>query len=71
MDLPNEILERIFEDVILEAGDSAYLTLSLVAKRFQKVVNTDHFRDRCHFAWLLSKHVFFFFFFFFCYTVIQ
>lgn len=53
-DLPTELLRQILLEVIFEEGDGAYLTLSLVCKRFHNIVGQQSFRRKAHFAWLDS-----------------
>ncbi len=48
--LPLEVLSEILKEVVLEDGDSAYLTLSLVCRLFRDVVT-----KKAHFAWMDSK----------------
>ncbi len=53
--LPLEVLSEILKEVVLEDGDSAYLTLSLVCRLFRDVVTNYVFRKKTHFAWMDSK----------------
>ncbi len=53
--LPLEVLSEILKEVVLEDGDSAYLTLSLVCRLFRDVVTNDVFCKKAHFAWMDSK----------------
>ncbi len=53
--LPLEVLSEILKEVVLEDGDSAYLTLSLVCRLFRDVVTNDVFRKKANFAWMDSK----------------
>ena len=50
--LPDEILEKIFLDVLLECGDVAYLTLSLFNKKFHNIMTDQHFRKQHHLLWI-------------------
>ena len=58
-DLPSELLSLILKEVVLSDGDTAYLKLSLVCKKFQCIITREGFKKGCHFDWLLSKHIFF------------
>lgn len=57
--LPLEVLSEILMEVVLEDGDSAYLTLSLVCRLFRDVVTNEMFCKKAHFAWMDSKIFFF------------
>ena len=50
--LPNELLQEVFEYVWFSDGDAAIATLSLVCSRWRALVGDDTFRRRVHFRWL-------------------
>nr|XP_033932862.1 uncharacterized protein LOC117440743 [Pseudochaenichthys georgianus] len=52
--LPQELLQSILLEVVLDAGDMAYLTLSLVCWKVRNTVSQDAFRKKAHFLWILS-----------------
>ncbi|XP_035864474.1 uncharacterized protein LOC118496544 [Sander lucioperca] len=48
------VLSEILQEVLLQEGDKAYLTLALVCTTFRDTVSTNAFRRRAHFQWLDS-----------------
>lgn len=56
LQLPPKLLEKILLDVVLDTGDTAYMTLSLVCQTFLNVVSQDSFRKEAHLLWILSKN---------------
>ena len=54
--MPLEILIKILKEVVLDQGDKAILTLSLVCVTFRDTIKTRYFRERAHFEWLDSKY---------------
>ncbi len=55
--LPSELLRHILLDVVYEEGDGAFLTLSLVCRKFYDIINRQSFRRKAHFAWLDSMYI--------------
>lgn len=58
LQLPPCLLLDIFEEVVLQEGHKALLTLALVCTTFRDLVSSDDFRRRAHFQWLNSKCVY-------------
>ena len=54
--LPTEILEKIFQYIVLENGDCMFMILSLVCKHFHAIVQKKSFRRSVHFKWLRSVY---------------
>ena len=54
-DLPLEILPNIFNEVILEEGDSAIGRLSGVCKDWCAILASEEFRTANRIAWVKSK----------------
>ncbi|XP_078126084.1 uncharacterized protein LOC144530394 isoform X2 [Sander vitreus] len=53
-ELPTCVHSEILNEVVLQEGDKAYLTLALVCTTFRDTVSTNAFRRRAHFQWLDS-----------------
>lgn len=53
-DLPSDLLRQILLDVVFDEGDGAFLTLSLVCRKFCDIVCSQVFRRKYHLAWLDS-----------------
>ena len=53
--LPQELLNAILLEVVLDTGENAYFTLSVVCWKFRDNVSLDIFQEKAHFLWLLSK----------------
>ena len=54
--LPDEILQEVFERVCESDGDPAIGVLSLVCRRWQRLVQDEVFRKRIHFKWLRTVY---------------
>ena len=54
--LPDGVLQEVFEYVWFVDGDAAILNLSLVCKSWKALVGDDIFRRRVHFRWLSTCH---------------
>ena len=54
--MPDELLQEVFEYVWFSDGDSAILTLSLVCRRWMALVGDETFRRCVHFRWLSTVH---------------
>ena len=52
--LPNEILDKIFQYLVLQEGDQMIYKLSTVCKHFYTIVKQESFRRSVHFSWLKS-----------------
>ncbi|CAM4659668.1 unnamed protein product [Leuciscus chuanchicus] len=54
LQLPEEVLHKIFILVVLQDGDPAILTLALTCTHFWKIVREESFLKEAHFCWLDS-----------------
>ena len=54
--LPDEIIQTIFLHVCRSEGHVAILKLSLVCRRWQRLVGDEIFRKRVHFSWLSTAY---------------
>lgn len=54
--LPDEVLQEVFEYVRFNGGDAAIATLNLICSRWSALVGDDIFRRRAHFRWLSTVH---------------
>ena len=54
--LPDEVLQEVFEYVWFVDGDAAIANLSLVCSSWRALVGDDIFRRRVHFRWLSTVH---------------
>ena len=54
--LPDEILQEVFERVCESDGDPAIGVLSLVCRRWQRLVQDEVFRKHIHFKWLRTVY---------------